>query len=288
MKTIFTYILLIISSIAFAQKIEVTEVKENFQYGLKNSFVVSVYENSTKKIEKEFKSLLKDRKPKKIEENNGEYIADDALFTEWNKTFVDIFFKTKENKKGEVQLISAYSIGEDFISSEKAQDKTDLIKKMLIDFAYNLSAEALNDQIKDAKGEVSDLESKIKNLEKDNKGLEGDIENYKDKIKQAENDCKDNEKAQDRAKDELDKLKKKEFSNKEEQEKETEKLEDKIKDLSKNNKSYHKDIDSYKNKIDRAKDDIKSNENAIDKAKSDLKDANKKVDDLKSRVDSLK
>jgi DNA repair exonuclease SbcCD ATPase subunit len=186
-----------------AQKIETVEGNENFKDGMKNCFSVMIYENDANKVEKEFKALLKDRKPKKVESKKGEFMADDATFVEWENGLVDVYFRIKEIKKNEIQLITAYEMGFGFLSSEKEKSRADFIKKYLSDFAYKLSADAINDQIKEATKQVEKLTDKSKDLVKENESLNKDVANYKEKIVKAENELKENANNQSKTKNEL-------------------------------------------------------------------------------------
>jgi chromosome segregation ATPase len=204
MKKLILSVFAVLSISAFAQKVETVEGNENFKDGMRNCFSVMIYENDANKVEKEFKSLLKDRKPKKIDSKKGEFLADDALFAEWENGLVDVYFRVKEIKKNEIQLVTAYELGFGFLSSEKEKDRAEFIKKYLSDFAYKLSSEAINDQIKDATKVANKLDDKVKDLVKDNESLNKDIANYKEKIVKAENDLKENANNQVKTKAELE------------------------------------------------------------------------------------
>ncbi len=204
MKKLIVSVFAVLSISAFAQKVETVEGNENFKEGMRNCFSVMIYENDASKVEKEFKSLLKDRKPKKIDAKKGEFLADDALFAEWENGLVDVYFKVKEIKKNEIQLVTAYELGFGFLSSEKEKDRAEFIKKYLSDFSYKLSSEAINDQIKDATKVASKLDDKVKDLVKDNESLNKDVASYKEKIVKAENDLKENANNQTKFKAELE------------------------------------------------------------------------------------
>jgi chromosome segregation ATPase len=204
MKKILLSVCTLIGITALAQKVETVEGNENFKDGMKNCFSVVVYENDASKVEKEFKSLLKDRKPKKIDSKKGEFMADDAIFAEWENGLVDVYFKIKEIKKNEIQLVTAYELGFGFLSSEKDKARAEFIKKYLSDFAYKLSADAVNDQIKDATKVAAKLEDKTKDLVKENESLTKDVASYKEKIVKAENDLKENANSQTKFKAELE------------------------------------------------------------------------------------
>jgi chromosome segregation ATPase len=204
MKKILLSVFTLLSLTAIAQKVETVEGNENFKDGMKNCFSVVVYENDANKVEKEFKSLLKNRKPKKIDSKKGEFMADDALFAEWENGLVDVYFKIKEIKKNEIQLVTAYELGFGFLSSEKDKARAEFIKKYLSDFAYKLSADAVNDQIKEATKVSTKLEDKTKDLAKANESLNKDVASYKEKIVKAENDLKENASNQTKFKAELE------------------------------------------------------------------------------------
>ncbi len=204
MKKLYLAVFALTNVFLLAQKVETVEGNENFKDGMKNCFSVTIYENDLSKVEKEFKSLLKERKPKKMEAKKGEYLADDALFAEWENGLVDVYFKLKEIKKNEIQLITAYELGFGFLSSEKDKSRAEFIKKYLSDFAYKLSAEAVNDQIKDATKVAAKLEDKTKDLVKENESLNKEVANFKEKIVKAENDLKENANNQSKTKAELE------------------------------------------------------------------------------------
>jgi predicted RNase H-like nuclease (RuvC/YqgF family) len=86
----------------------------------------------------------------------------------------------------------AIDMGGAYLSSSNHPDKFKAMKKILYDFAKEMSEEVVKKQIKDATKVLEGFLSAQKNLEKENEGLHKDIENYKEKIKKAEDDIKTN------------------------------------------------------------------------------------------------
>jgi hypothetical protein len=179
----------------FAQnyEIKVREENEKFTHGSQNALTVTIYENESDAIDKEFKSLMKDFGYDKQNADGNHHFYDNVKFKDLGNNPVDVYTRLDKGKDDKtVKLSVAFDLGGAHMSSSQHKDKYEYFKKMMHEFATKLTKEAVNEQLKAANKVLSDLESKQSSLEKDNKGLEDDIKDYNDKIKKAQDDIAKN------------------------------------------------------------------------------------------------
>lgn len=172
-----------------AQEVKVKEGNESFSSGSHNALSVEIYVDDLGKVQKEWKSRMKDFGYEKANDKGHDYDFDNVKFKDLSNNPMDVFCKFEELKSDKaVRLSAAFDMGGDYISSSKHSKEYDYMKKIMHDFAVKTAKEYVEDQFKDATKVLVRFQDKQKDLEKDNKDLENDIKNYKDKIKKAEDD----------------------------------------------------------------------------------------------------
>lgn len=207
MKRIFTLLAAAAFSVtAFAQKISVNESKESIGGGSNNALVVSIYEADAAEVEKEWKSLMKDKEAK-VSSKDGVF-ADNAMIKTMGNNPIDIYAKVVKVKDNEVKLIVGYDLGGAYLSSGKHPEQYKEAKKMMYDFAVKMTKEGIAGQLKAAQKAHEKLTDQQEDLEKEQKSLEKDIEDYKAKIKQAEDNIAKNKANQEKKKQEIEAQKK--------------------------------------------------------------------------------
>ncbi|HWY38424.1 MAG TPA: hypothetical protein VNY73_07680 [Bacteroidia bacterium] len=195
MKKVITIAFLAATYFAFAQEVKVKEGSESFSNGSHNSLSVDVFVDDLSKVQKEWKSQMKDFGYEKASDKGKDYDFDNVKFKTLSNNPMDVYTRFDEIKdQKSIRVHAAFDMGGDFVSSSKHSAEYEFMKKMMREFSLKTSKEYVEDQFKDANKVLVRFQDKQKDLEKDNKGLDNDIKNYKDKIKKAEDDIEKNKK----------------------------------------------------------------------------------------------
>lgn len=185
-----------ICKIAFSQlEIKVNESNESFEAGTNNALVVNIFEADAKEVEKEWKKLMKDYKAKVS--SKKEVFADDATIKNISENTIDIYAYTKPGKDNDLQLVVGFDLGGAFLSSSLHPDKYTAAKKIVYNFAVNVTKEAIEGQQKEQEKVLKTMEKEKEDLIKAKEDLHKAIEDYKEKIAQAEKDIETNVKDQE-------------------------------------------------------------------------------------------
>lgn len=164
-----------------AQKIKVIESHEYIGGGSHNALVVSVYGAEARDVEKEWKSKMKDFGAK-VSNSKGEWFGNNALIKDMSTKYIDLYARV-DDKKDEVKLIVAFDLGGAFLNSSDHKDKYKVAERILHDFAFRLTKDALEYQFKTQQKSLDKLNSQQKDLEKENTSLNNQITEYQNKIK---------------------------------------------------------------------------------------------------------
>ncbi len=203
MKKIFTLLFIASSISSFAQKIKVSESKENVGNGSNNALVVTIFEAKEEDVKKEWKSLMK-KYNAKVDMGN-EIFADNAKIKSIaDNNTIDIYAKTQTKKDGEIELTVAFDLGGAYLNSSDHGSQFKEAKQIVYDFAAKMTKESIDDQLKEAEKILRKFNNQQEDLVKDKTGLEKDIENYKEKIKKAEDDIVKNKGDQENKKKEIE------------------------------------------------------------------------------------
>lgn len=208
MKKVLTLLFVLATSAqAFSQKkIEVREGSENIGGGNHPALTVMIYVKDKDRIEKAFKSKMKDYGGKVSMKK--EMFADDCSWKAFGPNTFDSYGKIEEVKGEGFQLIVAVDMGGAFMNGSEHKEQTRLFKNMLKEMAVKLSKDEVEDELKDKQKILAGLEGDQKDLEKKKENLKEDIEDYKKKIQKAEEDIKKNEEDQTKKKEEIEGAKK--------------------------------------------------------------------------------
>lgn len=194
MKVLFTTVLSFIGMVSlFAQKIDVNEGNENFSVGNKNAIVAVFQHDDKDKVEKEWKSMVKDFHPENVSDKKHEYFFDNVKFTTISENTIDVY-SIVLGKDNEIRLIACFDLGGAFASSSTHSKEMAYFKVLVKDFAVKMTKDYYEHKVKEATKALDKLTDKKVDLEKDNKGLEKDIVEYKEKIKKAEDKIEQNKK----------------------------------------------------------------------------------------------
>lgn len=203
-KLLFFFAVACFSTTAFAggtKKVEVRESNENIGGGSHNALTVMIYVEDQDKIEKAWKSKMKDINGKVS--SKSEIFADDCEMKAMGKNTFDVYARTEVVKGEGVKLIVGVDLGGAFLSSSQHGDQFKVMRDMVHDFAVGIMKDQVGDELKEQQKVLSKMEDDQKDLEKENKNLKDDIEDYKKKIQKAEEDIKKNEEEQKKKKEEI-------------------------------------------------------------------------------------
>lgn len=208
-KKILSAAVLLASTALLAQEVKIKESSEGFSSGSHNAFIFTVFVNDVNKVQKEWKSKMKDYGYGDSKDKGNELVFDNVKFKDLSNNPMDVYAKFEELKDEKaVKMYVAYDMGGDYVSSGGHGKEADYMKKMMKEFAIKTSKDFVEDQWKDENKALNKLQDKQKDLEKDNKNLEGDIKNYEEKIKKAKEDIEKNKKDIETKKTEIETQKK--------------------------------------------------------------------------------
>jgi hypothetical protein len=201
--------LVLAGSLAVAQEVKVKESSEGFSNGSHNAFITTVYVEDLNKVQKEWKSKMKDFGYNGHDGKGKEDDYDNVKFKDLSNNPMDVYAKFEEIKdEKSVRVYIAIDMGGDYVSSGAHSKEADYMKKLIKEWAIKTSKDAVEDQWKEQNKALLKLQDKQKDLEKDNKNLDGDIKNYEEKIKKAKEDIEKNKKDIETKKTEIEAQKK--------------------------------------------------------------------------------
>jgi len=208
-KKILSAVLLLSGLNLFAQEVKIKESSEGFSSGSHNAFIFTVFVDDLNKVQKEWKSKMKDFGYSDHKDKGKEHFFDNVKFKELSNNPMDVYAKFEEKKDDKsVEVSVAVDMGGDYVSSGSHGKEADFLKKMIKEFAVKTSKDYVEDQWKEQNKLLVKLQDKQKDLEKDNKNLDGDIKNYEEKIKKAKEDIEKNKKDIETKKTEIEAQKK--------------------------------------------------------------------------------
>lgn len=192
-KLSFIIVFALAAKFSFAQKIELGESSENFSVGKQNAIIVTFMHDDKSKVEKEWKSFIKDFHPENVSDKKDEYFFDNVKFTTLGNNTVDVHSIVAAKDK-EIKLMVCFDLGGAYASSGTHSKEMAYFKSLVKDFAVKMTKEYYENKLKEENKLLEKLTDKQKDLESDNKGLEKDIVEYKEKIKKAEEKIEQNKK----------------------------------------------------------------------------------------------
>jgi hypothetical protein len=208
-KKLLSAALFILALSALGQEVKVKESGESFSSGSHNAFVFTVFVDDLNKVQKEWKSKMKDYGYSDHKGSGKEDFYDNVKFKDLSNNPMDVYVKFTEKKdEKSVEVAVAIDMGGDYVSSGSHSKEADYFKKMMKEFAVKTSKEFVEDQWKEQSKLLTKLQDKQKDLEKDNKNLDSDIKNYEEKIKKAKENIETNKKEIEVKKTEIEAQKK--------------------------------------------------------------------------------
>ncbi len=208
MKKIILSILTLTSICGIAQ-IKVEEKNESFSVGNQNALVVKINHTERDKVEKAWKSTIKDFHPDDVNSKKHEYFFDNAKFTGVSSNSIDVYSIVQAENENEMKLMACFDLGGAYANSSDHGDIINFFKKMMHDFAVKMAKENLEDKIQDETKVLNKFMDKQESLEKENKNLHLDIIDYNERIKKANEKIETNKKEIEVKKTEVSKQQKK-------------------------------------------------------------------------------
>jgi hypothetical protein len=170
--------------------IKVTEGTEVLGGQTNNALTVSIFEATTKEIEKAFKAELKKNKAKVTVKK--EIFGDNASFSSLGDNTVDIYAKVVDKGDGKCELQVAVDLGGAFMTSKDHKSKYDAFRNYLYGFAVSTTKDAIAGQTKEAEKVQGSMEKDLEKLKSDKEDLEKLIKDCESKIEQAKKDIESN------------------------------------------------------------------------------------------------
>ncbi|MDT8308099.1 MAG: hypothetical protein RQ866_01120 [Bacteroidales bacterium] len=187
-----------------AQTIEVEEGSFTINDKNSNVFNVIIYHQSERNVERAFTRLMKSYDAKVSSRNN--IFADNAEIIPISVNTLDVYAFIKKVGEG-IKLTVGFDMGDIFLSSATDEKAAGAAKKILFDFANDLTKQGIEEKKRQEEKEQKRLEKRLKQLEKENKRLIKSIERYKKQIADAEEDIVQNEKQQQETTEAIEKQK---------------------------------------------------------------------------------
>ncbi len=198
MKYILSVVSLLMTLPMWGQKIDVKEGNEKLGGAFHAALTVVIYEADAPMILKAWKKIMKDSNAK-VKNSDDEVFADNATFTDVSPNTVDVYASIQKENEG-VRFSVAFDLGGTYLSAEQNSGGFRAAKKMVYQYALEVTKEALQQQIKNMESDIKKMEWKENDLQTENDHLHRDIDTYKEKIIKAEKDLQTNLKAQEEVK----------------------------------------------------------------------------------------
>jgi len=178
-------------SVASAQvKTTLKEENRSCSKGSQPCLVLNIPNTSADKVRDTWESFIKSYKGKTdYNRKDKEVFTDDALIKEMSENTVDIIARVDETEKGS-ELTVWFNLGVTFLSQKEFSKQFDIARKLLEKFSDKLSADLLEELLKEQEKILKKLEGDYKDLERDEEKRKKDIVDYKETIRKMEENIK--------------------------------------------------------------------------------------------------
>lgn len=183
-----------LNSLQAQKKVKVTETSEKINDVKGTALKVIINKSSEKAISKAWKKVMK-RYGASVKTKRNEIHASNANISTISEYPIQVFAKIENNKKENNQAFSAIFLNGN-IPISKSSDVSGFTaaKKIIEDFANQISKEATTEFMKGEESILSGYNKEIKNIDKETKKANKDIANKKKEIEKLESTVKDNAK----------------------------------------------------------------------------------------------
>lgn len=179
---------------AQAQKgVNVTESTEKVNDVNGNVLRTVINRADEKTISKEWKKLMKKYKAS-VSTKKNEVHATEVMISSISEFPIRVYAQINEISETEMELLVMFMNGDRSISSSTDVSGYTAAKKIVEDFAVEVSNEATSAFFDNEEDKLKDLEKQLDDLKDEKKKAEKEIEEAKELIKEREYDLKENEK----------------------------------------------------------------------------------------------
>lgn len=295
MRNFHIILFLCFTTLSYAQEeIVLTLKNKSFSIGEVSSFVTFIPQANFSQVVKDWdKYLSKDTKEKTFEQE-GEIIILNKEYEKISPNPLNIYSYLKEYD-GELLLVCAIQIGEEFVSREMDEEIYIPAKKFVRDFAVEAYQQAVAEELKEAEKELKKMEGQKTSLLSSRESIFFQINQYERNIITKKDEITLNKMDQSskviqlQAQKELVlKLANAGEEEKDEAEKIVKELEKDFKKLQKQNEGLHQDIDNNESYIRQSEIDLASVEGEIKFLQLDIDDQTYKVRKIQEKLDAIK
>lgn len=186
--TIILNVLFLTIGVAFAQQSEfvVNEIEGTMSQGQQTGLEIRIPEVDLKSIQSSLSKWTKSHKGKFVSSKKSQEIFQDNVMLEGvSENTVDMY-TILNGDQGGVTMQTYVDLGGAFLTSASHPEAFQAMEKELIDFARTQLVSKVTGDIKTEEKHLSNLESELKSLVKQNDGYHKDISNNKENIKKEE------------------------------------------------------------------------------------------------------
>ncbi|MBL0309823.1 MAG: hypothetical protein IPP77_09165 [Bacteroidetes bacterium] len=282
-------LLLMGSSAAYSQdQLTVDESLRPMSKGTQPAFTLNIPQTNLKDVEKEWMKYIKSGSKEKSVAVGGEIIMPGAVNKNIAAEPFTIYSTLLETNQG-VFLSAWFGLGGDsvFITRELNNGKDLAAKKYIRDFAIQRYRVAVKAQVEIEKGKMKDLEKELKGLEKDEDKANKNINGYERDIQRSKDQIATND-GDEKRKGDLVYAQKTKMDNMNTYEKETLKAAEKVlKTLEKEKEKIQKDSEKENRKIDDWNSNIREERRKIDNLKQDQRIKRGQIADQKKVISEV-
>jgi len=202
--SIFTLLILTVSTIFGQTKVEVKEVVTALSMGERTGYAVSLGDKSEKDVIKALKIWLSDIQKKVAVDETGkhEFKATNITAPTLSENPSNIYFLFTA-EKDELIVTGFFEVNGAFVSSTTNPDKVKACETLMQKFAFRIEKIAIEEKVSAEQKILEQRNDEQTSLEKKNKQLNDQISEWEESIKKAKSELETNGKNQDDKKAEI-------------------------------------------------------------------------------------
>ena len=189
-KICFILALLFVGQYASAQRVKIEHALEQLGDGYNSAFRISIPHATMKSVEKKWNSFIKSNDGK-VRSSKGIIKGENLIINGISPDTIMLFSKLLEDADG-IMLKVAFRKKGVFVSPESDASYNSRLEQILMDFAFELSREGLNEKLEVATKLLKDSQEEQADLEKSNERLASDNESMKKQISENEATIEEN------------------------------------------------------------------------------------------------
>lgn len=186
----------LITFLAFAQTIEISEAARAKDNGTYNSYLFELPDVSDREAEDDWKNLMKDYDSKaKYTRREKIWTAENAKLPGLSDGTVTVYARIIEdsNPNKRTSVIVWFDLGDGYVNTESDTAKSDYAKQFLTEYAVTTSKHHAQAIVAEEEKQLQGLEKDLNKLERNNSGYHKDIDKAKESIAKNEKNIEVNE-----------------------------------------------------------------------------------------------